>query len=69
MKACKSCIKTVFSSKSLKTVDYFRKKPPADMLYRVSNTLLTAQKSSFSLRISTVNVIKAAVSCGFGHIY
>ena len=29
----------------------------------------TAQKWSFPLRISSVNVTKSAVSCGFGHIY
>ena len=27
------------------------------------------KKQSFSLRISSVNVTKSAVSCGFGHIY
>ena len=27
------------------------------------------QKLSFPLRISSVNVTKSAVSCGFGHIY
>ena len=27
------------------------------------------KKSSFPLRISSVNVTKSAVSCGFGHIY
>ena len=30
---------------------------------------LTAQNWSFSLRISSVNVTKSAVFCGFGHIY
>ena len=29
----------------------------------------TAQKMKFPLRISSVNVTKTAVSCGFGHIY
>ena len=29
----------------------------------------TAQKGGFPLRITLVNVIKSAVSCGFGHIY
>ena len=29
----------------------------------------TAQKMNFLLRISSVNVTKSAVSCGFGHIY
>ena len=27
------------------------------------------KKLSFPLRISSVNVTKSAVSCGFGHIY
>ena len=27
------------------------------------------KKLSFSLRISSINVTKFAVSCGFGHIY
>ena len=27
------------------------------------------KKLSFPLRISSINVTKAAVSCGFGHIY
>ena len=30
---------------------------------------VTAQKMKFPLKISSVNVIKSAVSCGFGHIY
>ena len=29
----------------------------------------TVQKRKFPFRISSVNVIKSAVSCGFGHIY
>ena len=29
---------------------------------------ITAQKTSFPLRVSSVNVNKSAVSCGFGHI-
>ena len=29
----------------------------------------TVQKMNFLLRISSVNVTKSAVSCGFGHIY
>ena len=29
----------------------------------------TAQKWSFPLRISLVNLTKSAVNCGFGHIY
>ena len=29
----------------------------------------TAQKRNFPLRISSVNLTKSAVSCGFGHIY
>ena len=29
----------------------------------------TAQKIKFSMRLSSVNVTKSAVSCGFGHIY
>ena len=29
----------------------------------------SAQKLSFLLRISSVNVTKSVVSCGFGHIY
>ena len=29
---------------------------------------ITTQKWSFPLRVSSVNVIKSAVSCGFGHI-
>ena len=28
-----------------------------------------AQKLNFPLRISSANVTKSAVSCGFGHIY
>ena len=28
-----------------------------------------SQKMKFSLRISSVNVTKSAVTCGFGHIY
>ena len=31
--------------------------------------VLTAQKGSFPLKISPVNVTKFAGSCGFGHIY
>ena len=29
----------------------------------------TAQKIKFPLRVSSVNVTKSTVSCGFGHIY
>ena len=29
----------------------------------------TAQKMKFSWKISSLNVTKSAVSCGFGHIY
>ena len=29
----------------------------------------TAQEMKFSSRISSVNVTKSAVNCGFGHIY
>ena len=29
----------------------------------------TSQKMKFPLRISSVNVIKSAENCGFGHIY
>ena len=29
----------------------------------------TAEKMKFSIRISSVNVTKSAVSCGFGYIY
>ena len=29
----------------------------------------TAQKETFSLRISSENVTKSAGACGFGHIY
>ena len=32
-------------------------------------SLNTAQKMKFSLSISSVNVTKSAVSCGFSHIY
>ena len=31
--------------------------------------LVTAQNLKFPLRISLVNVTKAAGNCGFGHIY
>ena len=37
--------------------------------YNVFSTTYTAQKISFPLRISLVNVNKSAVSCGFVHIY
>ena len=30
---------------------------------------ITAQKIKFSIKVSSVNVIKSVVSCGFGHIY
>ena len=36
-------------------------------IYR--NHTHTSQKWSFALRISSLNVTKSAVSCGFGHIY
>ena len=42
------------------------------ILCKIINTIIlcnTVQKRSFSLRISSVNVIKSSVSCGFGHIY
>ena len=29
----------------------------------------TAQKMRFSIKISSVNLTKSAVSCGFGHMY
>ena len=34
-----------------------------------SNWFALHKKRSFPLRISSVNVTKSAVSCGFGHIY
>ena len=33
------------------------------------SVVYTVQKKNFALRISSVNMTKSAVSCGFGHIY
>ena len=36
---------------------------------RMTKTVTLHQKCSFPLMISSVNVTKSAVSCGFGHIH
>ena len=33
------------------------------------NVVVTAPKMKFSIKMSSVNATKSAVSCGFGHIY
>ena len=42
-----------------------------DLMQRISYFCIadTAQKMKFPLRISSVNLTKSAVLCGFGHIY
>ena len=39
------------------------------MLDRTEKRGVAAQKRSFALSISSVNVTKSAENCGFGHIY
>ena len=47
--------------------------PVLKCLFKIKNkgtgTTYDAQKTSFSLGVSSVNVTKSAVSWGFGHIY
>ena len=38
-------------------------------IYSVFDEVALHKKWSFSLRISSVNVTKSTVNCGFGHIY
>ena len=56
----------------LLVVDYFARHFILDAwqgFEYTSATLVTAQKNSFSLRISSVDVTDSAVSWRFGHIY
>ena len=39
------------------------------ILLHIEDEISTAQKMKFSIKVFSVNLIKSAVSCGFGHIY
>ena len=42
---------------------------PSTKSKKISNYISLHKKSSFSLSISSVNLTKSTVFCGFGHIY
>ena len=55
------CVGVIYAQRLQKTTFFLRD-------HSSIHSCFTAQKMKFSIKVSSVNVTKPAVSCGFGHI-